>query len=41
MTSEMTLLRKEDLSLYYYIKDIVLCDFIEQEIGVSLLKMDS
>jgi hypothetical protein len=29
--SEMTKLRKEDLSLYYFIKDVVLSDFIEQE----------
>ena len=36
MSSEMTLLRKEDLSLYYYIKDVVLCDFFEQELSVSL-----
>ena len=40
MTSEMTLLRKEDLSLYYYIKDITLCDFIEQEVDIPLIRMD-
>lgn len=33
---EMTLLRKEDLSLYYYIKDVVLCNYIEQESDISL-----
>lgn len=32
----MTKLRKEDLSLYYYIKDVVLCKFIEQEELISL-----
>ena len=31
--------RKEDLSLYYYIKDVILADFIEQEAGVSLRHM--
>ncbi len=31
MTYEMKNLRKEDLSLYHYIKNIVLQDFIEQE----------
>lgn len=31
MSSEMKKLRKEDLSLYYYIKDLVLSDFIEEE----------
>lgn len=36
MSPEMTMVRKEDLSLYYYIKDIALCNFIEQEEGVSL-----
>lgn len=40
MTSEMTLLRKEDMSLYYYIKDRILCDFIEQEFNVPLVSMD-
>lgn len=37
----MTLLRKEDLSLYYYIKDVVLCDFFEQELSVPLDLMPS
>lgn len=32
----MTQFRKEDLSLYYYIKDVVLCSFIEQEEFVEL-----
>lgn len=41
MSSEMTLLRKEDLSLYYYIKDVVLCDFFEQELSVPLDLMPS
>ena len=36
MSSEMTLLRKEDLSLYYYIKDIALCDFFEQEFNIPV-----
>ena len=40
MSSEMTLLRKEDLSLYYYLKDIILCDFIEQEYNVPLTYME-
>lgn len=31
MTYEMKLLRKEDLSLYHYIKDIVLSNFVETE----------
>lgn len=33
---EMSKLRKEDLSLYYYIKDRVLCNFIETEEYVPL-----
>jgi len=39
MTYEMKSLRKEDLSLYYYIKDIVLKDFVECEelAGLSLM----
>jgi hypothetical protein len=39
MTYEMKSLRKEDLSLYYYIKDIVLKDFVECEelAGLALL----
>lgn len=40
MTSEMTLLRKEDLSLYYYIKNSILCDFIEQDLNVPLTYME-
>lgn len=36
MSSEMTKLRKEDLSLYYYIKDSVLIDFAELEEDVPL-----
>lgn len=32
----MTDLRKSDLSLYYYIKDVVLCDFVELQENVSL-----
>ena len=41
MSSEMRKLRKEDLSLYYYIKDIVLNDFIEKEYDVPLEFMAS
>jgi len=33
---EMTLARKTDLSLYYYIKDRVLSDFIEKEEDITL-----
>jgi hypothetical protein len=33
---EMTLLRKTDLSLYYYLKHVVLCSFIEKEEGIEL-----
>ena len=36
MTYEMKHLRKEDLSLYYYIREVVLCDFIETEENVPL-----
>jgi len=36
MSYEMKNLRKEDLSLYYYIKDVILCDFLEIEEGVEL-----
>lgn len=36
MTYEMKSLRKEDLSLYYHIKDVVLRDFIEYEEDVAL-----
>lgn len=39
MSYEMKLLRKEDLSLYYYIKDIVLRDFVEHEELVELALM--
>lgn len=36
MSYEMKSLRKEDLSLYHYIKDIVLADFIETEELINL-----
>lgn len=36
MTYEMKSLRKEDLSLYYYIKDTVLSIFVERETSVQL-----
>lgn len=39
MSYEMKSLRKEDLSLYLYIKDVVLRDFIEQEEYVQLQLM--
>lgn len=39
MTSEMTQLRKEDISLYYYLKHTVLEDFIEKEELVPLQYM--
>jgi len=39
MSSEMRKLRKEDLSLYYFIKDVVLTDFIEKEEEVCLSYM--
>jgi hypothetical protein len=39
MSSEMKQLRKEDLSLYYYLKDVVLRDFIELEEEVPLSYM--
>ena len=39
MTYEMKSLRKEDLSLYYYIKDVVLRDFVECEELVDLALM--
>ncbi len=32
----MKKLRKEDLSLYYYLRDRVLCDFVEEEENVAL-----
>lgn len=41
MSYEMKKLRKEDLSLYYYIKDVILCDFIEIEELVSLTLVES
>jgi len=37
--SEMTNLRKIDISLHYYIKEIVLCDFVEQEEYIPLSLM--
>ncbi len=33
-------LRKEDISLYYYIKDKILCDFVEKEEAVPLGLME-
>lgn len=39
MTYEMRSLRKEDMSLYYYIKDVVLRDFVERETMVPLSLM--
>lgn len=36
MSYEMGLLRKEDLSLYYYIKDVVMRNFMEHEEDVPL-----
>jgi hypothetical protein len=39
MSSEMKKWRKEDLSLYYYIKDVVLADFIEQETRITIRYM--
>ena len=39
MSYEMALLRKEDLSLFYYIKDTVLSDFIEREENIPLVYM--
>jgi len=41
MTYEMKNLRKEDLSLYHYIKNVVLQDFIEQETYRPLEIIDS
>lgn len=41
MSSEMTKLRKEDLSLKYYIKDIVLQNFIEIEELIPLYYMEN
>ena len=37
MAFEMSKLRKEDLSLYLYVKDIVLKDFIEEEVDIPLI----
>ena len=39
MTYEMTILRKEDLSLYHHIKDVVLRDFVEREEYIALTYM--
>lgn len=39
MSPQMTKLRKEDLSLFYYIKDAVLSEFVETEEHVRLRKM--
>ena len=39
MSYEMRILRKEDLSLYYHIKDVVLRDFIETEEDIELALM--
>ena len=36
MSYEMKNLRKEDLSLYYFIKEVILCNFVETEEGVPL-----
>ena len=36
----MTRLRKEDLSLYYYIKDTVLCNYFEKEENIPLCKLE-
>ena len=41
MTYEMTVLRKLDTSLYYYIKHIVLQGFIEKEEGIYLQELES
>lgn len=40
MSPEMTMYRKEDLSLYYYIKDVVLANFVEQEENITLSLME-
>lgn len=39
MTLEMRNLRKEDISLYYYLKHVVLIDFIEREEVIPLRRM--
>ena len=41
MTYEMKNIRKEDLSLYYYVKHTVLQDFIEKEDMISLQFLES
>lgn len=41
MSYEMTDLRKTDLSLYYYIKDIILQDFVEKEENILLQYVES
>lgn len=40
MSYEMKSLRKEDISLYYYIKDVVLSDFVEKDEFISLQLME-
>ena len=40
MAYEMKQLRKEDISLFYYIKHIILADFIEKEELASLTRLD-
>lgn len=40
MSSEMSKVRKEDLSLYYYIKDVVFKDWAEQETSIPLSYME-
>lgn len=40
MSYEMKKLRKEDISLYFYIKDVILCNFIEKEELISLALME-
>lgn len=41
MTYEMKNLRKEDISLYYYLKNNVLMDFIEKEEYIPLIHINS
>ena len=41
MTYEMKKLRKEDIALYYYIKEIILCDFEEYEEYVPLVYIEA
>jgi hypothetical protein len=38
--AEMTILRKTDISLYYYIKEVILCNFVEQDELVPLKLME-